>query len=157
LSFAARNHVVNSLRTLSNVISAVKDEDFSFRATQAVAGDALGDLALEVNGLSRALAEERLSTLEATQLLQKVMSEGGAIIFAFSADHRLRLVNRAGARFLGKPEEKVLNCTAQGLGIEDLLEGPSSEVISRTDSGAEKRWIVRRANFRQDGQPHRLV
>jgi len=157
LSFAARNHVVNSLRTLSNVISAVKDEDFSFHATQAVAGDALGDLALEINGLSRALGEERLSTLEATKLLQKVMTEAGAIIFAFSADHRLRLVNRAGARFLGKPEERVLNCTAQGLGIEDLLEGPSSEVISRTDSGAEKRWIVRRANFRQDGQPHRLV
>ncbi len=157
LSISARDHVVNSLRALSNVISAVKDEDYSFRATKAVAGDAFGDLALEINNLSRALAEERLGTLETSNLLRKVMAEAGAIIFAFSSDNRLQIINRAGVRFLGKKEEEVLHCTAQELEIEDLVEGPPWEVVSRLDSGAERRWIVRRASFRQSGQPHRLV
>jgi nitrogen fixation/metabolism regulation signal transduction histidine kinase len=157
LSFSARDHVVNSLRVLYNVISAVKDEDFSFRATQASAGDALGDLALEINSLSRALAEERLGAVETTNLLRKVMAEAGTIIFAFSPDNRLRIVNRTGVRFLGKPEEEILNRTARELGIEDLVKGPAWEVVSRVDSGAEKRWIVRRATFRQGGEPHSLV
>src|SRR5580658_8057553 len=49
LSLSTRDGVVNSLRVLYNVISAVKDEDFSFRAKNAVRGDALGELALEIN------------------------------------------------------------------------------------------------------------
>lgn len=157
LSVSTRDSVVNSLRVLSNVVSAMKDEDFSFRATQAISGDALGDLALEINNLSLALAEERLGTLETTNLLRKVMAEAGAIIFAFSPDNRLRIINRAGVHFLGKQEGEVLNCTAQELGIEDLVEGPVWEVVSRVDSGREKRWIVRRASFRQSGKPHRLI
>ena len=157
LSVSTRDNVVNSLRVLSNVVSAMKDEDFSFRATKAISGDALGDLALEINSLSRALAEERLGTLEASNLLRKVMAEAGAIIFAFSPENRLRIINRAGLQFLGKQEEEVLNCTAEELGIEDLVEGPDWEVISRRDSSGEKRWIVRRARFRQSGEPHRLI
>ena len=157
LSFSARDRVVNSLRVLYNVISAVKDEDFSFRATQVSAGDALGDLALEINSLSRALGEERLGAVEATNLMRKVMAEAGTVIFAFSPDSRLRIVNRTGVRFLGKPEEEILNRTAAELGIEDLVKGPAWEVVSRVDSGTEKRWIVRRATFRQRGEPHTLI
>ena len=157
LSVSTRDAVVNSLRGLSNVVAAMKDEDFSFRATEAISGDALGDLAVEINSLSYALAEERLGSLETANLLRKVMAEAGAIIFAFSADERVRIINRAGLEFLRKKEEGVLNHTAQELGIQDLLEGSDWEVVSRPDSGGEKRWIIRRARFRQQGQPHRLI
>src|SRR5437764_4441106 len=158
ISISTRDAVVNSLRGLSNVVAAMKDEDFSFRATEAISGDALGDLALEINNLSRALAEERLGSLETTNLLRKVMAEAGAIIFAFSADDRMQIINRAGTEFLRKKEEEeILDRTARELGIQDLLEGPDWEVVSRPDSGGEKRWIIRRARFRQQGQPHRLI
>lgn len=157
LSFSTRESVVNSLRVLSNVVSAIKEEDFSFRATKAISGDAFGDLAVEINNLSRALAEERLGTLEASSLLRTVMAEAGTIIFAFSPDNRLRIINGTGLLFLRKREEEVIHRTAHELGIEDLVEGPSWDVISRVDSGTEKRWIVRRASFRQSGEPHRLI
>jgi nitrogen fixation/metabolism regulation signal transduction histidine kinase len=58
---------------------------------------------------------------------------------------------------LGKPEEAILNHTASELGIEDLTKGPPWEVVSRGESGTEKRWIVRRATFRQGGKPHSLI
>jgi two-component system, NtrC family, nitrogen regulation sensor histidine kinase NtrY len=154
---SARDHVVNSLRVLSNVISAVKDEDFSFRATLSSSGDSLGDLALEINNLSRALGEERRGAIETTGLLRKIMAEAGTIIFAFSADNRLSIVNNAGASFLGKREDEVLNRTAQELGIENLLEGPAWEVVSHLGADPEKRWIVRRGSFRQRGEPRRLI
>jgi two-component system nitrogen regulation sensor histidine kinase NtrY len=157
LSFSARDHVVNSLRVLSNVLFAVKDEDFSFRATQASPDDALGELALEINNLSRALAEERRGTVETTSLLRTVMAEAGTMIFAFSTDNRLRMVNQTGAQFLGKREEEILHRTAEELEIQNLLKGAAWEVIARQNGGVEKRWIVHRTTFRQRGQPHRLI
>ncbi|HWG50052.1 MAG TPA: ATP-binding protein [Candidatus Acidoferrales bacterium] len=157
LGLSARAYVVHSLQVLSNVISAVRDEDFSFRATQAHPGDALGELALEINGVSRALAEERLSAIDTSNLLRKVMAEAGTVIFAFSLDDRLKIVNHVGTRFLGQREEAVLNRTAAELGIADLLEGPPTEVVSRAGFGTNKRWIVRRGNFRQRGEPQRLI
>ena len=157
LSFAARNSVVHSIRVLSNVVLALEEEDFSFRSAEEVRGDALGDLAIEINELAQTLETERLKTLEAANLLRKVMSEGGAMIFAFSSDGRLRLLNRPAEVFLGRHAEQVLNRTAQELGLEDMFQGPRTETISRFVSGVERRWIVRRTSFRQHGVPHRLI
>src|SRR5580765_743239 len=157
LGFAARNRVVNSVRVLSNVIASLKEEDFSFRATRAVSGDALGDLAIEINNLARALEAERLGTMEAENLLRKVLAEAEGVILAFSLDGKLKLFNRAAAAFLGKREGDLVNRSARELGIADLLSGPTSQTISRLSNGIERRWIVRRTHFRQNGVPHHLV
>lgn len=157
LGFAARNRVVNSVRVLSNVVASLKEDDFSFRATRAVSGDALGDLAIEINNLAQALESERLGTMEAENLLRKVLAEAEGVILAFSLDGKLKLFNRAAASFLGKKEEELSNQDAKELGIADLLGGPTSQTISRLSNGIERRWIVRRTHFRQNGVPHHLV
>jgi nitrogen fixation/metabolism regulation signal transduction histidine kinase len=157
LSFSARGAVVSSLRVLANVVSSLKEEDFSLRATQALKGDALGELAIEINSLARALEEQRLHTLEGASLLRKVMTEAEAVILAFSPDNRIHLLNKAATELLGKSEEQIMHRTASELGIEDLLRGRTSETITRTFGNMEKRWLVRRTWFRQHGIQHRLV
>lgn len=161
LSVSTKDRVIHSVQVLSNVIEAVKQQDFSFRAKEASPGDAYGDLAAEINKLAHALEQERLGTADATNLLRKVTSEAGAAIFAFSPDRRLRFVNRAGEVFLGKSEDQIVGHTAAELGVTDLLD-PSLDLampdtISRSVSGIESRWIIRRTSFRQRGVPHRLV
>jgi two-component system, NtrC family, nitrogen regulation sensor histidine kinase NtrY len=157
LALSVRNQVIGSIRVLSNVIASLEEDDFSFRAPGAVSGDALGDLAIEINNLARALEAEHLGTMEAESLLQKVISETDGVILAFSLDGKLKLFNRAATTFLGKSKDDLSNQTAQGLGIADLLEGPPSDTITRLAQGIEKRWLVRRTQFRQSGVPHRLV
>jgi two-component system, NtrC family, nitrogen regulation sensor histidine kinase NtrY len=157
LSVSARNRVVHSIRVLSAVVGALKEEDFSFRATLAAEGDALGDLAIEINNLACALEDQRLGAIETANLLQKVMTEAGAVVFAFSSEGKVRLVNRAGVAFLGLREDRILDSTAAELGITELLEGPPSGTVSWSVSGVERRWIVRRTHFRQHGMPHRLA
>jgi two-component system, NtrC family, nitrogen regulation sensor histidine kinase NtrY len=78
-------------------------------------------------------------------------------VFVFSPDARIRLLNRAATDYLGLREEQVLNRTADELHLTAIFEGPPSETISRTVAGVEKRWIVRRTHFRQNGIPHRLI
>jgi nitrogen fixation/metabolism regulation signal transduction histidine kinase len=157
LSFSARETFTYSIRVLENIVASLKEEDFSVRASQAIRGDALGDLAIEINSLVQALETERLGAVEAGSLMRKVMAEAGAVILAFSPEGNVRLLNRAAAALLGRNEEHILHYSARELEIEDLLEGPPSETITRSFRNLERRWLVRRTWFRQHGIRHRLV
>jgi methyl-accepting chemotaxis protein len=64
-AFALRSTVIHPLRTLSNMQSALREGDFSFRVRGARSGDAMGELMLEVNTLSQMLREQRLGAIEA--------------------------------------------------------------------------------------------
>ena len=88
-AFSLRHRVVFSLQTLSNLLAAMREEDFSMRARGARSDDALGEVMLEVNALSETLRKQRLGALEATALLRTVMEEIVALQFNCS-DLRFR-------------------------------------------------------------------
>ena len=125
LSFAmaTRERVVRPLQTISNMLAALREGDFSTRARGARDSDALGLALLEVNMLATTLRSQRLSTLEATSLLRTVMEEIDVAIFTFDETHRLRLLNRAGERLLAQRSERLLGRTGAELGLEECLGG----------------------------------
>ena len=100
-----RERVASPLRTLANLLEAMREGDYSIRARGARAEDALGEVMQQVNAMGATLRAQRLGALEATTLLRKVMEEIDVAVFAFDHD-RLRLVNRAGERLLGQPAER---------------------------------------------------
>jgi two-component system, NtrC family, nitrogen regulation sensor histidine kinase NtrY len=154
---AVRSNVVRPLQTLSNMQSALREGDFSFRVRGAKSGDALGELMLEVNTLSELLREQRLGAMEASALLSTVMTEIDVAVFAFDGDHRLRLLNRAAERLLAQHSERLLGKTAEELDMADCLEGESARTLQRSFPGISGRWGMRRSTFRQGGVPHHLV
>jgi PAS domain S-box-containing protein len=149
--------VVRPLQTLSNVLAALREGDYSLRARRAdPRDDSLGLVYLEANALAETLRGQRLGALEATGLLRTVMAEIDAAVFAFDSDGTLRLVNRAGERLVGQPAERLQGRTAPELGLAECLDGESPRVLDR--SGPHPgRWELRRGTFRQDGRPHQLV
>jgi nitrogen fixation/metabolism regulation signal transduction histidine kinase len=159
LGFAGsvRHRIVFSLQTLSNLLAAMREEDFSVRARGARREDAMGEVMIEVNSLSQTLREQRLGALEATGLLRTVMEEIDVAIFTFDNESKLRLVNRAGERLLARPPERLLGFTAAELGLGATLEGESAHTMELTFPGGSGRWAIRRGSFRQAGLPHRLV
>jgi len=52
-AFSLRHRVVFSLQTLSNLLSALREEDFSMRARGARSDDAMGEVMTEVNERSQ--------------------------------------------------------------------------------------------------------
>src|SRR5215217_3443899 len=70
-AFALRERVVLPLQTLSNLLAALGEGDFSIRARGAHGGDPLGEVMIEVNALVETLRHQRLDALEATRLLRK--------------------------------------------------------------------------------------
>src|ERR1700761_711652 len=51
--------IVRPLQTLANIVAALREDDFSFRARGARRSDAMGDLALEINELASTLQQQR--------------------------------------------------------------------------------------------------
>lgn len=156
-ALSLRQRVVFSLQTLSNLLSAMREEDFSFRARDARNDDALGEVMLEVNALSETLRSQRLGALEATGLLRTVMEELDVAIFTFDNTRQLRLVNRAGERLLARSSERLLGFTAAELGLETCLEGEPARTMELSFPGGSGRWGMRRGSFRQGGLPHDLI
>src|SRR2546429_1126047 len=117
IGLALHDHVVRPLQTLANVVGALRDEDYSFRARLAVPNDALGELSLEVNALADLLARHRTGAIEATALVQRVVEEVELPIFAFDPADKLRLVNSAAEKLLGQSSTQILGKTASELGL----------------------------------------
>ena len=152
-----RDRVIRPLQTLSNMLAALREGDYSIRARGADRDDALGLAFLEANLLGETIRTQRLGAMEATALLRTVMSEIDVAVFAFDHADRVRLVNRAGERLLAQPAERLLGRTAEQVGLADGLVGPSPRTMDVTFPGGAGRWEVRRGMFRQDGRPHTLL
>jgi nitrogen fixation/metabolism regulation signal transduction histidine kinase len=157
-AFTLRERVVRPLQTLSNLLAALLEGDYSIRSRGAATDDALGLAMLEVNALGETLREQRMGALEATALLRTVMDEIDVAVFLFDNELRLRLVNAAGERLLDQPVERIRGRSAAGLGLDAYLEGSEHRTFDGAFAGTGRgRWEIRRSTFRQGGLPHQLV
>ena len=156
-ALALRERVVLPLQTISNLLAALGEGDFSIRARGARGGDPLGEVMIEVNALVETLRHQRLDALEATTLLRKVMAEIDVAVFTFDENTELKFVNRAGARLLGQASERLLGRRAEEIGLDPYLDGESPRVINTGFPGGVGRWEVRRSEFRQGGRPHEML
>ena len=167
--------IIRPLQTLTNVVAALRDEDFSFRARGARRGDSLGDLALEVNVLASSLQRQRSSALDALSLVQLVLNSMQSPVLAFDGESRLHLLNPAAERAFGLSRQHALGRPAAALGLLALIAtpdeglyqtGPVADQTGATHGGARpalpagspqpERWSVRRTTFRLHGVPHSL-
>ncbi len=152
-----RAQVVRPLQTISNMLGALQEGDYSIRARQYRDDDALGLAMLEVNTLGETLHRQRLDALEATALLSKVMEEIDVAAFTFDGSATLRLVNRGGERLLGRRSADLIGKTAEELDLAQCLEGETPRLMDHAFTGRGGRWELRRSVFRESGLPHQLV
>jgi nitrogen fixation/metabolism regulation signal transduction histidine kinase len=154
---ALQHRIVHPLRTISNMLAALREDDFSLRARGARSDDALGEVLLEVNALGETLREQRLGALEATALLRKIMAEIDVAVLTFDDQRKLRLINPRGERLLGQPAERLLARDAAELGLDDCFNGDTPRLIDAAFPGGTGRWEIRRTTFRTGGAPHDLL
>lgn len=157
IAWGLRERVVFPLQTLSNLLAALREEDFSIRARGSRRDDPLGEVLIEVNALADTLRTQRMGALDATSLLRAVMEEIPVAVFAFDPERRLRLVNRAGERLLARPAERLLGLPADAVGLSACLAHDHSPTYAGTFPGGSGRWEVRTKAFRQGGLPVELL
>lgn len=152
-TYVLHEQLVYPLRTLSNLITALREEDYSLRARHPRRDDVMGEVMEEVNALARLMESRKLEAVEATALLRGVLGQIDVAIFTFDERGALRLVNRAAQQLMAMPAERMIGLTAAELGIDDLGAG----IVDRSYPGRSGRWDVRESSFRQRGVPHRML
>ena len=157
LALALQEQTTRPLQTLANVIGSLREEDYSFRARNADPDDALGELSLEVNALADMLSDQKVHAIEATALLQRVVDEIDAPLFAFDPSSNLRLVNPAGEHLLRQTEARMLGRSAAELKLQSCLTAENETLVELDLDASQARWLLRRSSFRQHGVPHTLV
>lgn len=156
------DQLIRPLQTLTNVVAALREDDFSFRARGARRGDTLGDLALEINSLANTLQTQRSSARDALTLVERVMTSMPSPVLAFTSDGRLRLLNTAAEQAFSLKRASATSRSADDLGLTSVLQAKDEEiythdVVSPASPPASTRWSVRRSAFRLHGVPHTLV
>lgn len=144
------------LQTLSNLVAALREGDYSIRGRGAEGGDAMGAVVRELNTLSDSLRTGRLDVHETTALLGAVMAEIDVAILAFDDQGRLALINHYAERLLDRPAEVAVGLTTDALGLDPAVTHGHG-VLDATFPGGSGRWEVRHRRFWQGGTPHDLV
>jgi nitrogen fixation/metabolism regulation signal transduction histidine kinase len=156
-AIAVHRATVEPLRSISNLLEALRGGDYAIRGRYAKKGDALGDVVLEANRLGATLRAQRFEALEASALLHKVLAEVDVAVVAFDGDDRIRLVNRAAGELLRRHPDALMGLTATETGLEGLVEGPAVSAESHIFPGRGGRWQVMRETFREGGRQFRLL
>jgi two-component system nitrogen regulation sensor histidine kinase NtrY len=156
-AISLRNLVLRPLQTLSNMLSAIREEDYSVKARGGGHHDALGQLVLETNALAEALRDRQDRDIEASALMKQVMTEIDVAIFIFDLSGNLRMVNRAGEQLLAQPSEQILGHDAAELGLDQYLKAADLRDVQASFGGREGRWQIHTRAFRERGVPHTLL
>jgi two-component system nitrogen regulation sensor histidine kinase NtrY len=145
------------VRTLANVVGALREHDYSLRARGGPAEDAFGELAEEVNRLADWLRESHLGGLESAALVRAILAQLDAAIFLFDAEGRLQQMNRAAERLLRLDAGEAAGLSAATLGLEACFAEQLPSSVELTFPGGSGRWAVRRSSFRDQGRTHALL
>ena len=155
---AVRERVVYPMQTLTNLLGALREGDYSLRSRRARRDDALGEVMREINALGETLLTRRREATEATTLLRAVMSAIDVAVFTFDETNHLRLINRAGSDLLARPGAALTGQSAAELGLAPCLEGETPRTLTADFNGrAGARWSLHRNHFRSAGRPHQLL
>jgi len=151
--------ITRPLQTLANVVAALREDDYSFRARGASRTDAMGDLALEINALASGLQAQRAGSLEAMALVERVLNSMQSPVLAFDPEGRLKLINRAAEQMLQVDAASAIGLPAETFDLAYLIEASDDDLFSLGEAQSQQatRWIVKRATFRLSGVPHSLV
>jgi len=153
--------IVRPLQTLANVVAALREDDYSFRARGGRRNDAMGDLALEINALAGMLQVQRLGAMEAMALVERVMKSMQSPVLAFDPDGRLKLLNAAAERAFNLRAQNTsvsgnAKPSANKLDLDRLLRAEDNDLLSVSNTQQSARWVVKRTSFRLRGVPHAL-
>lgn len=151
-------NIIRPLQTLANVVAALREDDYSFRARGGRRNDAMGDLALEINALAAMLQVQRVGAMEAMALVERVMKSMQSPVLAFDPDGKLKLLNAAAeqAFHLHAQDPHSRPSKASRLDLDRLLAADDNDLLTLSQTQRTVRWVVKRTSFRLRGVPHTL-
>ena len=145
-------------RSLSNLLDAMNQGDYSLRASSVDGDIARNELVNSINNLAKRLNRQRLESIENQLLLRTVIDHIDVAIIAVNDDNELILSNPAANKLLQLPTSPShTNNLSQQLSSVDSLVGGQSKVMKLTFAGHLAKYNVHVESFRYAGQQQKLL
>ncbi len=147
-------------RSLSNLLDAMNQGDYSLRARASHGDKALNELVDAINTLSTRLNKQRIESIESQLLLNTVITHIDVAIIALNSKNELVLTNPAAKKLL-KLSNKIdtdlkLAGFDQLVQIEDLVSG-DSKVMPLNFTGQQGKFNVHMETYREGGEQQKLL
>ena len=144
-------------RSLTNILNAMLQDDYSLRARSDHNQDALHELVNTINGLAQKLSRQRIETTESQLLLQTVINNIDVAIVALNAGQEIVLSNPASQKLLELSREHKPNQGLQPLKQLYPLKPGQSKVMPLTFGQRQGKFKVHMEEFRETGLQHQLL
>ncbi len=154
IAWLAPGRLARPLASLTNVLEAVRRQDFALRARTDRHG-VIGELASEINRFADSLRAHGLAVRQSDALLAKLMAEIDLPVFTFDHQRRLTVANPAAERLCGGRLEAGITATA--LGLDEALDHDGDAPLNLSLPGGSGRYLVGRRPFRLGGRAHHLL
>ena len=147
-------------RSLSNLLDAMVQGDYSLRARPSDGDEALNELVDSINSLSLRLNKQRIETTESQLLLTTVINHIDVAILALNENNELVLTNPAAKKLLQIPAElqefDLIKSFSQFDQIAAMNSG-NSQVMSLSFANQQGKFNVHLEEYRENGKPQKLV
>jgi len=147
-------------RSLSNLLDAMVQGDYSLRARTSEGDKALNELVGAINSLALRLNKQRIESIESQLLLQTVIKHIDVAIIAFNENNELVLCNPAARKLLqltGNDNDNVFTDTDNQLAQVDAIGNGQSQVMTLTFSDQQGKFNVHKEAYRKDGKQQELL
>jgi nitrogen fixation/metabolism regulation signal transduction histidine kinase len=156
-SYTFQKGFSHHVRTLSILIEALKNGDYSLRGGGARHTNDLGELYGQINALSDELMSSRAKENELFSLLEKIMDQIRVSIIVLDSNNCIQLLNKSALALL-----KMDAAVATGLQLTDspLANIPldsNDQLIDHAFPGASGRWQIQQQEYREQGRPGKII
>lgn len=154
---SVRESFVHHLRTMSNLVEAIRTEDYSMRSSRVRDPGELAELYQQINSLTSQLKGVRQEEYELSNLLERIVNQINVAIVACDSEGTIRLANRLANQLLDTSSEQLVGQSLDQTSLAAVLSEQGSRLIDYDFPGASGRWQINEQKYRHQGKPGKII
>jgi nitrogen fixation/metabolism regulation signal transduction histidine kinase len=156
-SYAIYQKLTYQFRSISNLLEALIQGDYTLRARTGQSHGALDELIVAINGLATRLSHQRWESVESQLLLRTIIDHIDVAIIALKHDNQISFVNPAAEHLLQLDNTAAHHELLQQLAFVQEFTSGRHQVVELSLGNQQGRFNVHVEEFRASGEQHKLL
>jgi len=144
-------------RSLSNLLEAMVQGDYSLRARAGGSNSALDELVESINRLAQRLNDQKLASVESQLLLRTVIEHIDVAIIALDSQNNIRLINPAAQKLLQIENQQTAPGLMNHLQQIQLFTSGHNQVLELKFGQQKGKFNVHVETYREGGEEQKLL
>lgn len=152
---ACRAETQNQVNTMSNLLSAMIEGDYSMRS-HLRDNQVLNDVSRLLNELAETLSKHKLAAKESRLLLERMIEQMDAMIIASDEQDHVVLANKSAQQFFKLGNVSLSDIHLPSHPIGQLVVECDGEILTLDSDGSTGQFLLLKEKFLNGGKAHQL-